>query len=155
MTSEITYRPPTRDDLLEVSLNMREDDVAEVQAMGFRDADQALRHSHRISEWSAAAICEEKPIAIMGTVKSGPLLSPMGIPWLLGTPDLLQIGRSILTEGRRVVYAMSQDYAFLANYVWAGNPKSVRWLSRLGFTIHPFVEMPPYGEPFHRFELRR
>lgn len=153
--SEVTFRPPTADDIREVAVDMRQSDHEELLAMGFPSPPEALGHSHRISRWSAAAIWEEKPVAIVGLVNSGSLISPVGVPWMLGTPEMYETGRSILTRAREVVYAMRQEYPSLLNYVWAENKMSVRWLKRLGFTIHPAEELPPYGEPFHRFEMRR
>jgi hypothetical protein len=31
----------------------------------------------------------------------------------------------------------------------------VRWLRRIGFTLHPAEPLGPLGVPFHRFEMER
>lgn len=154
MTCSVSYLPPTEADLQKVARNMRQSDIDEVVAAGFEDGEHALRSSCGISSWKAAIVWRDGPIAIVGVVDLGCLISSAGAPWLLGTPDLYKTGRLFWTEAKKVVYAMSQDYENLRNYVWEDNEASVRWLSKLGFKVFPAEEKPPYGERFHRFEKR-
>jgi hypothetical protein len=42
----------------------------------------------------------------------------------------------------------------LVNFVHAENTTSVRWLRRLGFTVHEAQAFGALGEPFHPFEMR-
>lgn len=153
--SEVAYRVPTSDDLRAVADNMRHDDVMEVRALGKENMRAALFESERASVWSATVVWRQHPVGIVGVCETGTLISPVGVPWLLGTDGLYDMGRLFWTEAKRVVYAMSKDYISLVNYVWAGSETSVRFLSKLGFTIHAPVNVPPLGEPFHQFEMRR
>jgi hypothetical protein len=49
---------------------------------------------------------------------------------------------------------MLKAFPHLVNFVHAKNTTSVRWLRRLGFTLHEAVPYGALGEPFHPFELR-
>jgi hypothetical protein len=49
---------------------------------------------------------------------------------------------------------MLQVFPHLINFVHAENRTSVRWLRRLGFTVHPVMPYGRLGEPFHPFEMR-
>lgn len=134
---------------------MRQNDILEVQAIGHEDMTVALLEANRKSVWSATIVWEGFPVGIVGICEKGGLITPVGIPWLLGTDGLYDMGRLFWTEAKRVVYAMSKDYVSLENYVWAGSETSVRFLAHLGFAIRPLVILPPCDEPFYRFEMRR
>lgn len=153
--SDIGYRPPTPDDVRAVADNMRPGDRAELWALGNDDVSEALGYAVSKSAWAAAGVWRGEPVGIMGVVDSGSLISPVGVPWMLGTPRLHEMGRLFWTEAKRILYAMGQDYDSLVNYVWDGSPSSVRFLWRLGFTVHPPKPFGPRGQSFHRFEMRK
>ena len=63
--------------------------------------------------------------------------------------------RAFLRQSRIFVGLMLQTWSELANHVDARNRQSVRWLSRLGFTIGPAEPYGARGLPFHPFSMRR
>lgn len=153
MTCEISYRPPSRADIAWVADNMRQSDVDEIRALGVQDVHEALNHGVKTSKWAAAAVWGEEPLCIIGVTEYSDLLGKMGSPWMLGTPVLHKTGRTFWTESKKIVYAMSQDYPFLVNYVWEGSEKSVKWLQKLGFKMEEPLPRGPEGQGFHRFSM--
>lgn len=146
MTGDIDY----------VAANMREADREEIYAAcGSRDAREALIQSVILSSECYASVArnDEKPVDIFGVVPVS-LLEGRGRPWMLGTDRVSEFPSTLVKDARRYVRRMLAVYSHLENHVDARNTASVRWLARLGFTIHPATPFGPFGMPFHRFEKR-
>ena len=135
--------------------HLRAQDLAELRASGWDDVYQALERSVQVSRWARVALIDGLPAAVFGCAEHGSMLAPDGVPWLLGTDAVARHGRVLQREARRYIAAMLQEYPRLFNAVHAENTVSVRWLRRLGFTLHPAVPAPPHGAPFHVFEMTR
>lgn len=146
---------PTAEHLDYLAAHLRAQDLAELRAAGWGDVRQALEQSVRLSRWTRVALIEGVPAAVFGCAEHGSMLTPTGVPWLLGTDAVTRHGRVLQREARRYIAAMLQEYPRLFNAVHAENTVSVRWLRRLGFTLHPAVPAPPHGAPFHVFEMTR
>lgn len=146
---------PTAKHLDYLAARLRAQDQAELRASGWDDFRQALQSSAQVSRWTRVALIEGAPAAVFGCAEHGSLLAPAGVPWLLGTDAVASHGRVLQREARRYIAAMLQEYPRLFNAVHAENTVSVRWLRRLGFTLHPAVPAPPHGAPFHVFEMTR
>ena len=81
------------------------------------------------------------------------MLSGVGCPWALGTPEMDRNGKSILKLAQASNRLVRPIYPTLKNYVDVRNKRSIGWLQRLGFVIR---EPEPYGVlglPFHPFEM--
>jgi hypothetical protein len=151
---EVEIRPVEPGDLDPVAANMRAEDVAEVWASGGYTPREALDHSVSLSGECHTVWMDRTPIALFGvaTVGAGP---GIGWPWFLGTPDVSRAKSHFLRQAPGYLAAWLAQWPVLMNYVDARNLISLRWLRRLGATIHPAV---PYGQaelPFHPFEFRR
>lgn len=150
---KLVYRRPTDDDLRYLAENLRPSDVAELGAARQTDILPLLRESVAAPGSSVVVEWRGEPAAVFGVVRSGTLLSPYGVPWMLGTTLLYSMGRTFWTESKRVLYAMQEDYDELQNYVWAGSTVSIRWLKRLGFHVGPPLRWR--DTEFCKFEWRR
>lgn len=147
---------PTTAHLDFLAAHLRAQDQAELRAAGWgEDFRYALERSAEVSRWTRVALIDGAPVAVFGCAEYGSLLAPDGVPWLLGTEAVARHGRVLQREARRYIAAMLQEYPRLFNAVHAENTVSVRWLKRLGFTLHPAVPAPPHGAPFHVFEMTR
>ena len=133
---------------------MRESDAAEVWASGGHTPHDALIAS---VQWSAQAYAAQFNGDLGAIFGVGPasFLSNVGIPWLLGTPVLHQYPSAFHKASRGFLAAWLDEYASLEQMVDSRNEKSLRWLSRLGFTVEAPTLWGYEGRPFHRVHIGR
>lgn len=148
-------RAPTPEDLAHLAANLRDQDRAELEAAGWDDYRTALEESVRFSKWTQVAVVDGEVACVFGCAEYGSMLAPDGVPWFLGTELVTRHRRVLQRWAPRYIGAMLQDYPRLFNAVHADNTVAVRWLRRLGFTLHPATPAPPTGAPFHVFEMNR
>lgn len=142
--------PATPSLALEVAADMRQADVDEAWAANRMTPDQAVLSSMEISGDPKVGLTNGQPVVIFG-VGVWSVLSLRGIPWLLGTDDLLLDARHYLRESRTYMLETRSKYKRLENYVDARNKEAVRWLRWLDFTMEPAAPFGPDRLPFHRF----
>jgi len=148
----VEVAPPTSADVDELIANMREQDVAEVHAAGHADLRWVVEEGIRISRWSLAVRVDGGLACIMGLAVRGSVLTPLGVPWLLGTPLVPKHRRVLARLAPNYIQGMLQIAPRLLNMVHARNTVAVQWLKRMGFRLHePFAL--PSGEMFHVFEM--
>jgi hypothetical protein len=140
-------------DLEHIAAHVREADRQElIAATGSPDVLATLRESVMLSShyWISEV---DEPLAVFGVAPRS-LMGDSGVPWAIGTNLVLRFPGAMVREGRRYVARMLEAYSHLQNHVDARNTRSVRWLARLGFEIHPARPYGAAGLPFHRFEMR-
>ena len=148
------FRQAEPGDIAYIAANLRQADRDELRAacgdLPVRDilADALARSTLC---WTATTE-DGVPLCLFGVAPIS-LMSDTGSPWLLGTDPVYY--RAIAREGRDYVQQMLAVYPHLLNFVDARNTRSVRWLARIGFQIHPAVPYGAAGLPFHPFEMRR
>lgn len=155
MAAKVSFRPLQYGDVAHLARHLRPADRAEIEAqhgVGVSMFDIIARAVLVSSHCWVAADTGDKPVAIFGVAPVS-LLSGIGSPWMLATPEAERHPRTLVTGGRRYLSRMRTSYSSLFNYVDARNEQSIRWLSRLGFSILPAAPYGLQGEPFHRFEL--
>lgn len=155
MAAEVLIRAVEPADLEHLSAHLRTQDQAELDAAGWLDYHRALEVSVERSRWSQVGLIDGQIACVFGCAEYGSLLAPTGVPWLLGTDVLTRHRRVLQRLARCYIETMLLDYPRLFNAVHAGNTAAVRWLKRLGFTLHPAIAAPPHGAPFHVFEMSR
>jgi len=131
-------------------------DLVEMHATGYDDPIQAIRLSVDNSVFARVLVIDDELVAIGGCVKH-PLstqLSPIGVPWVVGTPLLIDHPRVLQREGRRYIAAMLERYPQLVNVVHAANTHAVGWLRHMGFSVSPPAPWGPRGALFHIFQMR-
>lgn len=149
--ADAIFRPVVPSDVALLAANMRRPDRDEIEASSGPDIIRAIRHSVEVSSDAFACVAPEGLIAIGGMAPLC-MLTGRASPWLLGT-DLLDSVPGLLTRSALAYCTRQADvYPLQVNYVDARNTRSVRWLRRLGFTIHPAEPHGVAGLPFHRFE---
>ncbi len=149
-----TLRLPTEADIDELVLRMRAADVAEVQAAGHTDLRAAVADSVKRSTVAYAAHVDDTLACIFGLAPlNGQLLTDYGVPWLLGTDEMLRRRAVLMRVAPGYIADMRRLYPILVNCVHAENIKAVAWLKRMGFAL---ADAKPYGPkqaPFRLFQM--
>jgi hypothetical protein len=153
--AKVRFRELQAGDVAFLAANLR--DADRVELVGTRGPDvrfeDAISRAVLLSShtWVAAGD-DHEPIAIFGVAPVS-MLNGIGSPWFLSTDRAYKHPRTLVSEGRRYLARMRESYFSLVNYVDVRNDKSIRWLRRMGFTIHPPIPYGVEGEPFHRFTM--
>ncbi len=152
---QVVDRNPTVEDILHVATHMRAADIAECMALGERDLVDVLTDGVRRSVWSRAVLIDGEPVCILGVAPHGALLTATtGVPWMLGTDLIPQNRRALIRNAPLYIDDMLRTFSHLLNFVHADNTLAVRWLRRVGFTMHDAQPVGVNGALFHRFEMR-
>jgi hypothetical protein len=150
MVAKILIRPTEPGDAEILFANLRTSDRIECEAYG-EDIFELIRSSIKRSMLCWTGLADGELGAVMGVTPID-TLSGIGCPWMLGTPVLDAHQRVLVRRTPHYIGHMLAAFPHLTNFVHAKNTTSVRWLRRLGFTLHEAEPYGPYGEPFHRFE---
>lgn len=145
--------PATMDHAMHVATHARPEDVAELWACSHATPLHAIKRGMRSSSMTFAGLIDDEPIAVFGVVPAS-LLTGIGCPWMVATPELERVHKTLLRCSRVGLAAMAEVYPHLVNFVDARNDKAIRWLRWLGFTIHAPITHGIERRPFHPFELR-
>jgi len=151
---EVVIRPPRAGDLVVLREKMRQADRDELAASTLDPLQTVLETSVRDSSMAWSAEIDGNLACIFGCAAIGSMLSRKGAPWMLGTDTLDRHPVILMKTCRGYITHMHETFPHLLNYVDARNVRSVRWLTRLGFTIHPAQPYGHAGLPFHLFEMR-
>jgi hypothetical protein len=153
IVSQVVFRPALPADADSLAPRLRAADLAELVAAHGPDADPLalLRNGLAVTPDAVAAVQDGRVIALLGCAPAGTLMTPCGIPWLLGSDECSAHARLFVARGRQAVGEWLRQYGRLENYVDARHVASLRWLRRLGFTIQPVQRCGPHGALFHRF----
>lgn len=146
---------PTLEHIQYIAENMREADRQEVFAMRGEDADlhYVLANAVKRSTWCVCGLAADgTPVSLVGVAPVS-LIGGVGAPWLLGTDRVREFSGALIRYGRDYIQSMTSQYPQLINYVDARNTASIRWLKRLGFTIHDAEPIGHQGLPFHKFTM--
>lgn len=142
------------EDLPELIERMRKPDWDEVEA-AHGEVPGALASSIQASTVVWSAEVEGRLACVFGCAPISGVLGRSAAPWMLGTHVVDQNPGALMRLTPAYIGLMRESYPHLLNYVDARNTRSVRWLRRMGFEIHP---AQPYGVaqlPFHLFEMKR
>jgi hypothetical protein len=144
-------RKATIDDCNKLGPRLRKADKHELKVSCGFGPITALTLSLNASDAAYVAVDEVgEPIIMFGVVNAGQAF--VGVPWMLGSKGIYQHIRQLQAECRQWVDVVHKDYSLLFNYVHAENPKAIRWLQWMGFTMVRLV--PEFGvgkEPFYEF----
>lgn len=150
--AEVTYAPATASDAVELAAGLRRADRAELAAMGLRL--DAVGRSLECSTWSLAVRVDGRLGCVFGVAPlGGAFFSDVGVPWMLGTDLVRRHQRLLMRDSPAYIRAMLDQFPNLLNFVHAENVEAVRWLKRMGFTLHPAAPHGPFGALCHKFEM--
>lgn len=129
---------------------LREADIRELfAASGLQPLTVLLRCYSDDPEGCYTVFYDNKPVGMFGVVRH---MEDIGIPWLLGTDDLVQNRREFYKLSQEFLHKFQKQYKFLSNFIDKRNEVAINWLSHLGAQ---FVrEIPDYGfekRPFLEF----
>lgn len=157
MAGNVEVRWPTEQDVRDLVAGMREADRAELEASIGHGVDEAGAMADVVARSSHAwAIIVNGKLGMIGG------LFPMGTvlggdeaqPWMMATTHMERAPGTLMKVALRYLSVMKRCYPRLSNHVDARNTKSIRWLRRMGFTVHSHtVPFGPYSMPFHPFEM--
>lgn len=139
-------------DLEFIAENMDPADVAEVWAMGRKTPLEALVASTKVSRETFVGLVDGEPICAFG-IGQRTLMDNVGIPWLLGTPEIRKHPRPFLRVSKNWIERAAQDYVRLENWVDVRHTRAVKWLKWLGFTLEEPTPFGPDRMMFHRFHM--
>jgi hypothetical protein len=142
------WAPATEERVKYVAKRLRASDQVEVRLSHGIDP-----YLVAVESWASSSICQAI-VAEDGT--------PLGITgldedliWLLGTDDLTSTRMRRMQLCREaeewVQHCLKRVDGPIGNYVYAKNGESIRWLSKLGFTVFPAEPYGPSGALFHPF----
>jgi hypothetical protein len=151
--ADVLIRPTEPGDAARLFANLRASDLAECRAYGHPDIAASIASCVDLSVLCWTGLVDGELAAIFGVAPIN-ALTGVGSPWMLGTPVLDRHQRILVRRTPENIAPMLKMFPHLVNYVHAKNTTSVRWLRRLGFTLHEAVPYGPLGEPFHPFEMR-
>lgn len=151
--ADVLIRPTEPGDARILYENMRLADFTECLAYGHADMAASLESCVKRSMLCWTAMIDGELAAILGVAPVN-VMAGIGSPWMLGTPVLDAHSRVLVRETPGYIAKMLNAFPHLVNFVHAENHTSVRWLRRLGFTLHQAVPYGARGEPFYPFEMK-
>lgn len=136
-----------------IDAGARNADREELWASSFSTVEEVLYRGLDVSTRAWTVLYDDEPVAMAGVAPYS-LMGGMGIPWMVATDAIESKPRPFAKLSRLYVAEMLRQYSHLLNFVDARNGVAIRYLQRLGFTMH---DPEPYGVlkmPFRRFEMR-
>ncbi len=146
---------PQPGDAQELVDNLRDQDVAECHAAGVTDIVAAVEDGIRRSQLVWTARVDGEIACVFGVAPLGTVLDPRGVAWLLGTPLVARHRRILARQAPVYISRMLEVFPYLMNQVHAKNTVATSWLRKMGFILQPPHPIPPHGEMFHLFEMKR
>lgn len=151
--ADVLIRDTTLRDVVGLANNLRIADRAEMAAYGHTEPIEALSRSVVSSVMCWSAFIDGELAAILGCAPIN-IIGGVGSPWMMGTPVLDRHQRVLVRHTPGYIARMLAVFPHLVNFVHTENTTSVRWLRRLGFTLHEAAPYGALGAPFHKFEMR-
>ncbi len=142
-------------DAVELAANLRDQDKAELDAGGHTDHEQVIRMSIERSLHAWTARVDGEMAAVFGVAPLASMLDPRGVPWMLGTPLVPKHRRILARLAPGYIAQMLEAFPHLLNQVHTKNAVATGWLRKMGFVLQHPTPIPPHGELFHLFEMKR
>src|SRR5262245_49618128 len=141
----IAVLPATEQDARELAPRLRDQDHAEVLALGSNPLE-ALQESVATAREAWTYRDGAGDIICMAGVCPQTLIGQTGVPWLLGSDLVRAHAPTLFRESRRMVGQWLDTFPILQNQVPADYTAALRWVRWLGFTVEPI-------QPFHTVRL--
>ncbi len=152
MAADYAIREALPEDAEALSLFLRLSDYLEIwRAEGSRpDVSLGAALDHSARAWTVTD-GEGEILFMAGVCPVGPSLA---VPWLMGTAAVDQHPVAFTRAAKKLLREML-SFGTLVNYADALNDRSIRWLSKLGFTVSgETAGLGPGASPFHPFFMR-
>jgi len=148
--SAVKLIPVTRDALETVASNMRDADRIEVSYFNHTPLE-ALVESVKVSQFVTVVTVDGEPVSVIGLRRLNHL-SSKGVPWMLSSSTAVKHRKLFMSLTSSVINDMLSICPHLLNYVHEHNKLSIRWLTRLGFTVVDEC-IDVNGGKFHKFYM--
>ena len=148
----VVVRDSIVSDVYALAGNLRAGDRAEVDAFGVTPA-RAIRHSYRHAILRRTCLVDGEVAAMAGLC--GAMLSDVGEPYLMTTPQIARIPVTFVKLARAIVQEMLAQRTRLQGMVAADYHGACRLLQLLGFTLGAPQPVGPRNVPFRSFTLVR
>jgi hypothetical protein len=155
MPSRYDVIPATREAVLEIAQNLRDEDVDEVKAYDEgQDPHDALMRNFDLSTHTWVGTIDGQPACIFG-VYAPNYFSTVAHPWFRGSDRMEGHSLAFLRRCKTVLAGLQAQYETLANVVDASNTKAIQWLEWMGFTVDEDLTYL-VGSPtaFRRYRIR-
>lgn len=146
MSSDLIIRKGTPEDGESLAPRLRAADALELELAG-----ATIRQSIKLSSEVWAVEEEGTVIALAGLALVE--RTNAGVPWMVGSDDLLKHPIRLVREGRLFVARWEKQCAVLTNFVHAENLAGIEWLKCIGFEMgQTFPQWGPGKAPFIQFQ---
>ena len=157
------YRKPKNEkDVLYILEHLREDDLAEVQAIHGKEWKEKVLADIMKTEFDILLGCTKKgdiPAAMGGAwqIESNP--KGVGVCWMLSTDEIFNHKICLLRELKKEFVKYDEKFWFLYNIIYHKNSFAKGWLKRFGFKFDnpkpEGVHVPCGFEFFYRIRETR
>lgn len=143
--------PATREHAIAMAQRVSLNDALEVRRGTRMTPETVLLRSLEMSSSAWTWLCDGRPGCMFGIVADA--IDNEAHPWLLGTPDVQTHRKLFWKHSRAIVHLISAEFPRVTGYCDAQYEATVRWLTRLGFTLEGPHPMPPFNFNFYRFTM--
>lgn len=119
-------------DIIEVCINLREDDLAEVMSTRWNnDPFELAADLYRSPGGKFAVIHDDNPVCILGVATSTP---GVGQGWLVGTDQIGLAGVEVAKAAKRIIATLFEnDVHRIQCYSASFHTQAHKWLELIGF----------------------
>lgn len=157
----VVVRDSCASDIAYLRNNLKQSDVDEVWASHHKTPYEALLEGYENSDQCLTVAKDGRAFAMFGIVPiaAGSVNDDCAIIWFLSGEELFRIKRfEFIRHSAGFVgffFHRAPELKRFFNFVDVRNKISVRWLKKIGATIHDPMPFGTEGLPFHYFEFRR
>lgn len=146
----VTITTPQDWHIAYIAEHLRPSDRREIEAASGRAPLEVIKESVTMSPHCFAGLLNNVPAGI-GGVAAAAWTGSIGVPWLVGTPQMTKHAKLFVSTTAKFLSQMENLYDAFINYVDARNAPALRWLKSLGFVILPPEPYGVLGMQFHCF----
>ena len=121
------------DDVYELAPRLRQDDINEVKALGFKP-EQSLLQGFIYSDICYSVKHNNKTIGMFETTNYN-LPNKWGSIWFLGSDETVNFPVTFIREGKKFLKQAFQKYDILVNAVDSRNTSHIKYIEHIGLII--------------------
>jgi hypothetical protein len=133
---------------------LRDIDVREIKVANPKESVKSLLKMCVESSTDTWAIVDNKSCVALFGIRD--MENNSGIPWMLSSPEFFtKYYRRFIKETPDWLEKLWGNKTYLFNYISKDNSTSIKWLTKLGFTIHSEKPIEFNNEVFYYFDAKR
>tara|TARA_Y100000310_G_C20533794_1_gene739826 strand:- start:63 stop:524 length:462 start_codon:yes stop_codon:yes gene_type:complete len=152
----VTYKfvPATQEHVQPLIDDISPDIAEEMLQLKDLPLEESVSRCISRSDEAWTALYNGEVVCIFG-IRRKSLLSDTAYPWLLSTNLVNEHKRNLLKGAKISVNKWMGMNELLENFIPAGLPKLIRFVSWLGFTVEEAKPIGQNGKLLHRIEMRK